>query len=91
MGGWDRLGGKLSGALSIWETATKLMMIWMGPVRPSVSTTSRVAWKKVCDAQYGDGDSLLFLGQLNEFSGWTSAKRLKRKKEKRKKTDLACP
>lgn len=85
MGGWDRLGGKLSGALSIWET------IWMGPVRPSVSTTSRVAWKKVCDAQYGNGDSLLFLGQLNEFAGWTSAKRLKKKKREKKKTDLACP
>lgn len=38
--GWDRLGGKLSGALhvSIWETSGKLRMIWMGPVRPSVST-----------------------------------------------------
>lgn len=91
MGGWDRLGGKLSGALSIWETATKLMMIWMGPVRPSVSTTSRVAWKKVCDAQYGDGDSLLFLGQLNEFAGWTSAKRLKKKKREKKKDRSGVP
>lgn len=86
MGGWDRLGGKLSGALSIWETATKLMVIWMGPVRPSVSTTSRVAWKKVCDAQYGDGDSLLFLGQLNEFCGMDigeEAKKEEKGKEKR--------
>lgn len=78
--GWDRLGGKLSGGLSIWETSSKLMMIWMGPVRPSVSTRL----EEVCDAQYGDGDSLLFLGQLNEFAGWTwtSAKNQKRKKDR---------